>query len=322
MNKDVPFTDVQWTRSRELNIRVSRNYHLPLHLLFPCLLSPIHFLFAFTVPAFFSFPSPDEGVACAEKKGEGRRLLFRAGKRQREREREREREKRKKKEGRKGGKKKWKSFVEKRRAGPRWLSESFFKMSATASRGEVGGWSGGWLEGSEHGRTGGCAGGRSGWSTPVAKGGKMAAHGKSMEASHCRRPRFHNPQTHPPVPPPHRQPLCNPPHFRASRKRPHPGHPCLCSSKNHYAPMTYTSCREKWKNSLFPFFFLFFSFLFFFFFLLFFPRWGKKNVISRSRNAERNSFSFLSFFFFFLLNRFWIVEIVFGMFIFEDYSVL
>lgn len=55
---------------------------------------------------------------------------------------------------------------------------------------------------------GGCGG--SGWSTPVAKGGKMAAHSKSMEASHCRRPRFHNPQTHPPVPPPHRQPLCNP----------------------------------------------------------------------------------------------------------------
>lgn len=56
--------------------------------------------------------------------------------------------------------------------------------------------------------------GKDGWSTPVAKGGKMAAHGKSMEASHCRRPRFHNPQTHPLVPPTHRQPpclsLCNP----------------------------------------------------------------------------------------------------------------
>jgi len=67
----------------------------------------------------------------------------------------------------------------------------------------------------------------------------MAPHGKSMEASHCRRPRFHSskptlpPFRPPPVlplptpSPPDRHPLCSPPalppHFRASRKRLHRG---------------------------------------------------------------------------------------------------
>jgi len=64
----------------------------------------------------------------------------------------------------------------------------------------------------------------------------MAPHGKSMEASHCRRPRFHSskptlpPFRPPPLPtpsPPDRHPLCSPPalppHFRASRKRLHRG---------------------------------------------------------------------------------------------------
>lgn len=54
----------------------------------------------------------------------------------------------------------------------------------------------------------------------------MASHGKSMEASHCRRPRFHSsdpPSPFLPVQPPDHHPLCfpprSPPHFRASRKR-------------------------------------------------------------------------------------------------------
>ena len=172
-------------------------------------------------PPFFPFPLQTKGLRVPKKreKGEG---CCSVREKDREREREREGKKEKKRREERGGEKKWKSFVEKRRAGPRWLSESFFKMSATASRGEVGGWSGGWLEGSEHGRTGGCAGGRSGWSTPVAKGGKMAAHGKSMEASHCRRPRFHNPQTHPPVPPPT---SLQPPSFSSFTQAPAPWTP-------------------------------------------------------------------------------------------------
>ena len=264
-------------QSRELYIRVSRNYHLAWSPSFIISLSPRP-LFdspSFCRPAVFSrvcffFPSPDEEGGVCRKRGVGCSLLY-GGKKKKKKKR-----------------KKKKRSAEKRRAGPRWLSESFFKMSASASRGEVGGMvGGGWLEGVDTDERGGCYGGRgSGWSTPVAKGGKMAAHGKSMEASHCRRPRFHNPQTHPPVPLPHRPTsLCNPPHFRASRKRPHPGRRVFPHLR--IILHRWPTLQEKVEKNSLSFALLFFSFFLF-------PRRKKKLDFSAGHDRVLREIFFFS----------------------------
>ena len=126
----------------------------------------------------------------------------------------------------------------------------------------------------------------SGWSTPVAKGGKMAAHGKSMEASHCRRPRFHNPQTHPPVPLPHRPTsLCNPPHFRASRKRPHPGRRVFPHLR--IILHRWPTLQEKVEKNSLSFALLFFSFFLF-------PRRKKKLDFSAGHDRVLREIFFFS----------------------------